>query len=211
MAAGGTGMVAIWESLEMSQIIMRGRAVYDNLFLALALFLLGTLLGLLHGSVLAYVGRSDFCSTRRTRQQLLRAFVASVPLGLVALVVASWLSLTSVALQSGPRLLWALALLGWLASAGMWGYAAYESTGACRIAFARWAGGAIGLAVAGLAFVLVFLLSLVYTSGEGPPLEVDLVAAWFVSFLATVWIVIPFLTILSLAIVGSRFRRQHLG
>lgn len=210
MMAGGIGLVAVWETLELTRIVVRDRPVYDHLFFALLVFLVGSGLGLLHGGVLAYLARAEFDDVSCARRRLLAALVAALPAGAAAFVVASWLSLSTVALQTGPPALWLLAMLGWFLAAVVWGTAGYQALAALRLAYARWVGGAFGLAGAVLSFGLIFLVWLRYAMGTSTPLEVDVIAGSMVAFLVTVWLVVPAVTVIGLAIVGARARRGQM-
>lgn len=208
-AVGGIGMVAVWETLELTQVVVRGRAVYDDVFLVLLLFLVGSALGVAHGSVLAYLGRADERSPREALGILARALIGTAPMGLLAFAVASWVSLTTVALQNDRGSLWILAGLGWLVAAVLWGYVGHESVAAVRSAYRRWTGGGMGVVGVGLAFIAVLVLWLLRTSGGGAPPEVDVVGALLIAFLATVWVGIPLITLITLA--ASRTRTKGRG
>lgn len=209
MAAAGIGMVAVWETLELTQVVFRGRPVYDDVFFVFLLFLVGSGLGLLHGAALAYLGRADAMPSKEVIKNLFRALIGAAPVGLLAFVVASWISLSTVALQTDRGGLWILALLGWLVAALLWGYVDYQSVIALRIAYGRWVGGWAGAAAAVLGFGVLLFLWLARTSGGGAPPEVDVVAGFLVAFLVAVWIGIPAVTVIVLLIGGASRRRRH--
>lgn len=161
------------------------------------LFLIGAAGGLVHGSVLAYVGRPGRASTSQALAAILTGVLLAVPALAVAWVATAWISLTSVAAVLHVWSTTALAVAGWAAGAAACSWAAVEGWEAFCDAFCRWPESRPG-ALLLLAAAAVFAVLVV---GFHPELwmtgfRVTGVGAMLLTLVATVWIALPIIVVL---------------
>lgn len=190
VTAGGMliGLTAL-ASAEEAQVLLP---------LAPVLFLLGAVAGLLHGAVLAYVGRPLTVSGRAAVGRIFLSFLGVLPALVVGWVVAAWISLTGAVLAIRGASTIALTSIGWVAGLALCFWAASEGWHGVERAFTRWPEsrpGAIlisgSLAILALTFVL-----------HRPPightnLRLTGLGAVILAIVATIWIATP-LVIVSL-------------
>lgn len=118
---GGGFLLAVLTMLERTS----GHAILVTL---VPLFVVGAVYGFLQGGVVGYLGRPEGMGSREALAAIGRAFLYSV-IGLaVAFVVAGWIAMTFVALYTGRVPALAIAAAGWIAGAGMVGWASREGT-----------------------------------------------------------------------------------
>lgn len=165
--------------------------------LAPVLFVVGAIGGLLHGSILAYVGRPQGVSTHATAVALVWGVVLSVPALTVAWVATAWISLTSAVMALHAWTTTLLALAGWAVGLAVCCWAAAEGWKAFLAAFSRWPEsrpGALLLVLAGVAFAVVFVRyrpEIWMTD-----LRVTGIGALILALVATVWIALPVIVVL---------------
>ncbi len=110
ITAGGLLIgVAALGSPEMSQGLLP---------LAPVLFLIGAAGGLIHGSILAYLGRPEGAGTAATIRAIMAGIVLSIPVLVVAWVATAWISLTSAVLSLHVWSSTLLAAAGWVVGVG---------------------------------------------------------------------------------------------
>lgn len=165
--------------------------------LAPVLFVIGAAGGLLHGCILAFLGRPPDAAPGNVLTALAIAAVLSVPALVVAWVAAAWISLTFAALAIRTPSTILLVSVGWLVGAAVCYWAAVEGVRAFRCAFSRWPEsrpGTLLLAGAGAIFATVFV-------GYQPQIwwtdvRVTGIGAVILALVATVWIALPVIVLL---------------
>lgn len=162
-----------------------------------ALFLVGAAGGLVHGSVLAYVGRPPHTS----RVEALRAIGTGVVLALPALVVAwvatAWISLTSAVLTLRTGATVALVVTGWAVGTAVCCWAALEGWRSFRCAFSRWPESRPGaLLLVGVAVAFAMLFVGYHPEIWGTDVRVSGIGAVILALAATLWIALPIIVVL---------------
>ncbi len=159
----------------------------------LLLSLVGALLGLVHGSLLALVGHRPEVTTRHVMKRLVMGAVWAIPAFAVAGILAFWIAIGAQALaMSRPTLLVVLAAAASLPGIAICVWAAYEGRRAMRNAFARWPERRLGVPLLLLAFVTILVAFLVvrpeiwWTDVRVTPLGAVLLATG-----VTIWFAIP--------------------
>lgn len=170
-------------------------------------FLGGSLVGFLHGGILAYLGRPPSVARATAIRRLALALLYEVPTLVVGWLVAMLLAFSAVAFVSGRMLTLAVGALGWVAAAAILAWAMTETGRAFQNLCARWPGArplALVLGLAFLALLPVFLVTRpeIWVVGVRPTAT----AAMVMALAATVWIGGP-LGVLTL--LGVRAWRRH--
>lgn len=165
-------------------------------FTASGLFVIGAVLGLLHGAMLGFLGRPPETTPREAAGALIRASLYTIPAVAVGWVATVWIAMTVVALYLGRALplvgvavAWGVGLAVVLA-AGAYGWRALRS------AYAGWAERRIGTAVVAMTFGALLLLFL----ADRPELwglrfRVTEVGAVLLAALLSVWVAGPAVTL----------------
>lgn len=161
------------------------------------LFIVGALGGLIHGSLLGYVGRPDGADTSTTLAAILSGVILAIPALTVAWVATAWISLTFVVVTLHAWSTTLLAAAGWAVGVTACCWAAVEGWEAFCSAFCRWPEsrpGAWLLVVAAALFGVLFV-------GYHPEIwltdfRVTGAAAVILSLVATVWIALPIIVVL---------------
>lgn len=189
VAAGGLllGLTALGSPEEAQELLP----------LAPVLFILGAAAGLVHGAILAYVGRPDGVG----RRAALARIGVSVPLSLIALLVAwvaaAWISLTSAVLTLQVWRTIFVAALGWIAGAAICCWAAVEGWHALERAFARWPESRPGALLISGALAILALTFVLYRPPLGHSgLHFTGFGALLLAFVATLWIATPVVVVL---------------
>lgn len=118
---------------------LAGRLSASGLFMTSgALFLVGAVLGYLHGSALGYFGRPEGWDSRAAAADIGKAALYAIPAAAVAWVVSGWIAMTTVGLYVDEALVMLVVGAAWLVGAGLVAAAAWQGVRALANAYARW-------------------------------------------------------------------------
>ena len=168
------------------------------------LFAMGAAAGLVHGTLLAYLGRPDPARGRTPKETALLAAGGLLLGAPVALVTAGWISLlaTTAALQRPFTRLMAWAAVGVGALFALW--AVTEGLRALRNALARWPASRTGTVILTVILaVLVLVFHRLRPEIWFTDVRVTGAGAVALAFVATLWIAAP-VVVLGLSLVGRR-------
>lgn len=167
---GATGRLALWWAVgggillggfAVAAMTLAGRLSGSGLFLTVgSLFLVGALLGYVHGAALGFLGRPEAESTRAAARSLMKAGLYAIPALAVAWVVAGWIGMTVVGLYVEELPVYVIVGLAWIAGAAVVGIAGWRGVEALRRAYARWAerrAGTLLVAATYAALLVTFL------------------------------------------------------
>lgn len=163
-----------------------------HLLAAPVLFLLGALLGGVHGALLAVVGRPCTLGRGGATKRALGAAVVAVLALFPAWVVTAGISL-SAALVKEWHVTWALLSLGgWLIGLSVCAWAAREGWCALRRAYARWPESRAGSVLTGVILVGACVASLrMEPELWGTGLKLNGVGALILALALTLWVGFP--------------------
>ena len=165
--------------------------------LAPVLFLIGAAGGLVHGSILAYLGRPPAVGTAATIGAIGSGVLLSIPALAVAWVATAWISLTSAVVALHVWTTTFVALAGWIVGVAACCWAAVEGWEAFCTAFSRWPEsrpGALLLVVVGALFAVLFVRY--HPAIWLTDFRVTGVGALILALVATVWIALPIIVVL---------------
>jgi len=163
-----------------------------QLLAAPVLFLLGGVLGGIHGGILAVVGRPRELGRGDAVRKALWAALVAIPALFPAWIVTAGISL-SAALMKEWHLSWAiLSLGGWLLGLGVCGWAAREGWHALRRAYARWPESRAGSVLTAIILVVACVASVrIRPEVWGTDLRLNGVGAVILALAVTFWIGFP--------------------
>ncbi|MDX1673781.1 MAG: hypothetical protein R3314_03170 [Longimicrobiales bacterium] len=169
-------------------------------------FLIGSLIGYLHGGILAYLGRPDI-DRHVALHRLMLAALYAVPAMVVGWVAAMLLVMSAASLLAGRPAALLVSLIGWAATVAGLVWAVVETRAAVQNLCRRWPGARALLVVLGLAFLAllpVFIVSrpTIWIVGMEP----SATAAGVMAAGAALWIVGPLAT---LVLLGVRAWSRH--
>ncbi|UCC26259.1 MAG: hypothetical protein JSU98_03975 [Gemmatimonadales bacterium] len=196
--AGGLLLGGIMVAL----MTLSGQLSGHGLFMtSTGLFIVGAVIGAVHGSVLGFLGRDPSVTRRDAWAAVGRALMYSVIGAAVAWLITIWVSLTVVAAlmeRAGPTVLVALA---WVGAAAVLSWAAISGLRALQNAYARWPDRVMGTTLVAASFA-AFLVTFLADRPEIwlMRLRVTEVGAVLLSGFLTIWVVGPLVT-LSLRLV----------
>jgi hypothetical protein len=176
---------------------LSGRLSGHGIFMtATGLFVIGALLGALHGSVLGLLGRPDGVARHEALGALGRSLLYAVPGATVAWLLTLWIAMSAVAAyldRIGPKVLVGLA---WVGGAALLLAAAFSGTRALRNAYARWPERQLGTVLVAGSFAALLLVFL----ADRPslwmlPFRVTEVGAVLAAVLLSLWVVGPMVTL----------------
>ncbi len=136
---------------------LSGNAIFAT---ATALFVVGALIGLVHGAVLGFLGRPVTVAPREAGRDLARAALYAIPALAVAWLSAIWVAMTLVAFYTGRMGPLVGAAVGWVAAGTILAGAAVQGFRALQNAYARWPERRVGTLLAGASFAALLLLFL---------------------------------------------------
>lgn len=174
-----------------------GRISGSGLLLsATGLFLVGAVLGYLHGSVLGFLGREPETDPATAARGLAKGALYAIPSLAVGWLVAGWIALTVVARFTGEIAPMAGVAVGWLAGAAVVAWAGQEGWRALRLAYRRWEAPRVGTFLVGATFASL----LVVFQADHPELfwldvELNAVGAVLAAAALTIWVVGPVVTL----------------
>lgn len=200
-----TGRLALWWSVggglllggfAVAAMTLAGRLSGSGLFLTSgSLFLVGALLGYVHGAVLGYFGRPEGESPRGAARSLMKAGLYAIPALAVAWVVAGWIAMTVVGLYVDELPVYAIVGLAWVAGAATVGFAGWRGIEALRRAYARWPGRRAGTLLVGATYAAL-LVTFLADRPElwGLDLRVTGLGAVLLATGLTLWVAGPLIT-----------------
>jgi hypothetical protein len=165
--------------------------------LAPVLFLVGAVGGVIHGSVLAYLGRAEGVGGPAAAAAVASGILLSIPALVVAWVAAAWISLTPAVVTLHVWSTTVVTLIGWLVGTAACCWAAVEGWEAFCSAFARWPESRPGaLLLVGAAAVLAALFVHNRPGIWGTDLRVTGIGALILALVSTIWIALPIIVVL---------------
>lgn len=200
------GLVA---SLVVTIHVLLGQLSSSLGFLTTSLFFVaGSLIGYLHGGILAYLGRPAEVDRRTALHRLALAALYALPAMAVGWGVSMVLAMSAASLLAGRMLALLASTVGWLAALALVAWAVVETRGAVRNLCGRWPGARALLIALGLAF-LALLPVFVVTRPEMWVVGVrpSATAAGVMAMAATLWILGPLGALLLLA--ARAWSRHH--
>lgn len=160
------------------------------------LFVVGALLGFVHGAVLGWLGRPNEETVRQSLGGLLLSIAYAVPALLVSWLVAGWIGMTSIALYAGKTPALIGVAVAWLIGLGLVALAAEIGFKALRRAYTGWTNARVAtLLVAALfgGLLAVFLAEQPHLWGL--QLRLTPVGAVLAAAAGTLWLAGPMITV----------------
>lgn len=201
---GGVVFTCLWETLEITQVLLRGYAIHDDMALAVLVFLSGALFGLAHATAFGYLGRPNSVNTTAWKSQLLRGTLVAIPATAAAFAVTWPISLTSWSVQADESTAWLVPTLSWGMAALLVLSAAYGSRGVIGRAYARWPMRRLCMLLSAGVFLASLAIGLRLARAFTTPPEVEVMASMLLALLVTLWVAVPALTVA--ATITARYR-----
>lgn len=191
--AGGVGLGGFVVGL----MTLGGRLSGNGLLVTcMALFIIGSALGFLHGAVLGYMGRPTDVSRRKALSALGLAALYTIPALAVAFLVAGWMAMTPIAIYTGKIAALVGCILAWLVGVVLLAVAAVNGVRALRQAYAGWAEHRYGTVLCAGSFAALLILFLAERPVIwGINLRVTEVGAVLLALSVTLWLVGPLVTL----------------
>jgi hypothetical protein len=163
---------------------------------ASGLFVIGAVLGYIHGATLGFFGRPAGMTPRDAAAALGMAAVYALPATAIGLVVSGWIAMTVIAQYAGRTAPWIMVAIAWSIGAGIVAYAATKGWQGLRNAYARWPQRRLGTTLVAASFASLLIVFL----AERPELwgiqmRVTETGAFALAAFATLWIAGPIVTI----------------
>ncbi|MGD8276688.1 MAG: hypothetical protein PVH00_01625 [Gemmatimonadota bacterium] len=190
--AGGVGLGGVAVGIGTLTGKMSAHAL---LLTSTGLFIVGALLGFVHGAVLGFFGRTDGVTKHEATQRLMLAAVYAIPGLAVAWLVSNWMAMTVVARYAGRVLPMVGAGAGWVVGAAILVWAGSEGWRGLQSSFARWPEWKAGTTIV-FATWAALLVSLLVDRPELLGLRLDLtpVGAVLLAAAIALWLVGPVVT-----------------
>jgi hypothetical protein len=161
-----------------------------------ALYVIGALLGFVHGAVLGFLGRPEHMTRREAAGQLALAALYAVPAVTVGFVAAGWIAMTVVALYLDRTLPLVGSAAGWLVGLVLVTGAARYGWRALANAYARWPERRLGTVLFAATFSALLILFLADRPELwGVRLRVTEVGAVLLAATSAFWVAGPLLTL----------------
>ncbi|MEJ2202552.1 MAG: hypothetical protein P8170_00445 [Gemmatimonadota bacterium] len=188
IALGGVLVAAMTLSGRLS-----GHALFMN---ATGLFIVGALIGLVHGVVLGYFGRPAGVSPRQAMRDLGLGVLYAVPGVAIAWLTAIWVAMTMIAAYTGRVGPLAAVALGWVSAGIILSVAVVHAWRAVQNAYARWPERTPGTVLAAASFAAL-LLTFLADRPEiwGLRLRLTETGAVLLAAFLTVWVAGPMVTL----------------
>jgi hypothetical protein len=191
--AGGLLLGGVLVAVETLAGRLSGHGIFMT---ASGLFVVGALLGLVHGVTLGFLGRPHDQPRREAIWALGRATLYSIPAAAIAWLLTVWVALTMIARMTGQLGAQVLVGLAWIAAAAVVGWAVMSGLRAIRLAYQRWPDPVMGTALVAGSFGALLVAFL----ADRPELwlirfRVTEVGAVLLAAFATIWIVGPAVTV----------------
>lgn len=191
--AGGIGLGGFL----VAAMTLAGRLSGHALFLTSSgLFVIGAILGLLHGGVLGYLGRTPETTGSQALRSLILSALYAVPGLAVAWLIAVWLGMSMVASYLGRVGPWVGVGAAWAAGFAVLATAAWYGARALRNAYARWPERRLGTALVA-AFFAALMVTFLADRPELWGLRIRLTdtGAILLAAAATLWLAGPLVTL----------------
>jgi hypothetical protein len=191
--AGGVGL----GGLAVAIGTLTGRMSAHSLLLtSTGLFVIGALLGFMHGAVLGFFGRAAGVTKTEAASRLALAAVYAIPGLAVAWLVSNWIAMTVVARYAGSVLPMIGAGAGWVAGAAILFWAGTQGWRGLQVSFARWPEWKAGTTIVAVTFAALLVSLLVDRPALlGYRLDLTPVGAFLVAAAISVWFVGPAVTL----------------
>ncbi len=191
--AGGVALGGVL----VAAMTLTGHLSGDGLFLsATALFIIGALVGLVHGVALGFFGRPAGTSARTAARQLVLAALYAVPGLALAWLVAVWVAMTLVAYYTGHIAALVGVALGWVAAAVILSAWSVSALRALRNAFARWPERRVGTLLVGASLAALLVIFLADRPELwGLRLRVTEIGAVLLAVFLSLWVAGPLVTL----------------
>jgi len=188
IALGGVLVAAMTLSGQLS-----GHALFMN---ATGLFIVGAVIGLVHGAVLGYVGRPAGVAPRQALRDIGLGALYVVPGVAIAWLTAIWVAMTMIAAYTGRLGPLTAVALGWVAAGVILSAAVVHAWRAVQNAFARWPERTPGTVLAGASFAAL-LLTFLADRPEiwGVRLRLTETGAVLLAAFLTLWVAGPMITL----------------
>jgi hypothetical protein len=188
IALGGVLVAAMTLSGRLS-----GHALFMN---ATGLFIVGAIIGLVHGTVLGYFGRPAGTSPRKAAHDLGLAALYAVPGVAIAWLAAIWVAMTMIAAYTGRLGALAAVALGWVSAGVILSAAVVQALRAVKNAYARWPERAPGTVLSAASFAAL-LLTFLADRPEiwGLRLRLTETGAVLLAAFLTIWVAGPIVTL----------------
>jgi hypothetical protein len=190
------GGVAIGGVL-VAYLTLNGRLSGHALFMnATGLYIIGAVLGLIHGLVLGYLGRPAGTAPRKAFGDIGRAMIFA-PLALaVGWLAAVWVAMTLIAAYTGRVGALVAVSLGWVAAGIILAAAALQAFKALKNAYARWPERRPGTVLSAASFAALLLIFLANRPEVwGLRLRLTETGAILLAGLLAVWVAGPLVTV----------------
>lgn len=186
LAGGAAG------GLATAGLLLLGRVHPDALLLTAALLAtLGSVLGMVHGAVLGYLGRPDR-SAGDTRFPALAVSVAALSAFTAALILAVWLAIAVLAGRAGQPAGWLIGMVALPLAVGSLVWATMLGWYAIENAYTRWPDHRIGsYLIIGAFMVLLGAFLALRPVIPGTRLQLSTPAGMVAAALAALWLAAP--------------------
>jgi hypothetical protein len=163
---------------------------------ASGLFVVGAVLGFIHGATLGFFGRPEGMTRKDAASALGLAAVYALPVMAIGLVVSGWIAMTVVAQYAGRTAPWVMVGIAWAIGAGIVAYAAVKSWQGLKNAYARWPQRRLGTALVAASFAALLVVFLAERPELwGMQMRVTETGAFILAAFATLWIAGPAVTV----------------
>lgn len=160
------------------------------------LFVVGAVLGFVHGAVLGWMGRPEGMSRKVSLSGLALAAAYAIPALLVSWLVAGWIGMTSTALYAGKTPAIVGCGIAWLAGLGLVALAGETGWKALRNAYTGWSNARVAtLIIAALFGGLLAVFLAEQPQIWGLQLRLTPVGAVLAALAATLWLAGPMVTV----------------
>jgi ActR/RegA family two-component response regulator len=174
-------------------------------FLIVALVIMGSTLGTIHGMVLGRLGRPEDAPRRSVLVELLWNVLGAVTGFILALLAAAWVTASATFALEGNQAATAAMLLGMAACLAACVWAAVLGWRVFRNAYARWPAHRLGTClVLGAFAVLTTIFLALRPALVGTHLRVSVLGAVLFAAMATLWVAAPVVVMVTLRLGRSR-------
>jgi len=188
IAVGGVLVAAMTLAGRLS-----GNAIFAT---STALFIVGAMLGLIHGGVLGFFGRPSETSANLAARHLALSILYAIPGLAVAWLISVWVALTLIAAYSASVGALVGVVAGWIGAAVVLSAAAIHGLRAMRNAYARWPERRVGTLLVAATFAgLMVIFMADRPELWGLPIRLTQTGAVLLAALLAIWVVGPIVTL----------------
>jgi hypothetical protein len=172
---------------------LSGNAIFAT---STALFIVGAMLGLVHGGVLGFVGRPAQTPANVALRHLALSMLYAIPGLAVAWLVSVWVALTLIAAYANSAGAFVGVVAGWIGAAVILSAAAIHGLRALTNAYARWPERRVGTLLVAATFAgLMVIFMADRPSLWGVPLRLTETGATLLAAFLAIWVVGPVVTL----------------